>query len=315
MGSISILEKDMDKVDGIKKRTREEYLIDRLDLIIARHEERNMEIRKEIARNESIIRNIKRANEKIDEDKTFQTADEIELSNEEKRENEAKITELEGADSQLNIEKQQNDMEIESAQETKKNILEEAAAKRKSREKLRFEDVKETDWFYPDVEYVIRRGIMSGTSETLFSPKQETTRAQIVTMLWRIDGEPREALNNNYYADIKVGSYYEEASGWAAKNRIVNGSGGQKFDPDKPVTREELAVMLLRYAKYKGKNTSNESDLSIYEDKSEISSWAEEALSWANSCGYISGMSESIIGPKGKATRAQVAVILHRYLL
>ena len=315
MGSISILEKDMDKVDGIKKRTREEYLIDRLDLIIARHEERNMEIRKEIARNENTIRNIKRANEKIDEDKTFQTADEIELSNEEKRENEAKITELEGADSQLNIEKQQNDMEIESAQETKKNILEEAAAKGKSREKLRFEDVKETDWFYPDVEYIIRRGIMSGTSETLFSPKQETTRAQIVTMLWRIDGEPREALNNNYYADIKVGSYYEDAAGWAAKNRIVTGNGDQQFDPDKAVTREELAVMLMRYARYRGKDVSKGSDLMVYQDSNEISSWAEEALSWANSCGYISGMSESKIGPKGKATRAQVAVILHRYLL
>ncbi len=311
MGSISLLEKDIRKVEKIETKTREEYLIDRLDLVIAKKNEENDEIRKEIKGNQKTIRNIKKANEMIDVDKSFQTEEEIALSNEEKRQNEAKISELERLNGNLDIQLQQNEIEIRSAKETKESISKE----RKEGEESMFEDVSKDDWFFEDVQYVVKRKIMSGTSENAFSPRQETTRAQVVTMLWRIDGEPREALNNNYYTDVKAGSYYEEASGWAAKNRIVNGSGGQKFDPDKPVTREELVVMLLRYAKYRGKNTSNESDLSIYEDKSEISSWAEEALSWANSCGYISGMSESKIGPKGKATRAQVAVILHRYLL
>lgn len=314
MGSISILEADMDKVDRIEKRSREEYLIDRLDLIIRRYEERNAAIEQEIAQNDTTIQNIKRANEKIDEDKTFQTADEIDLSNEEKRENEARISELEGSNSQLEVEKKQNDLEISSAQETKKSISEEASRNRKGTKEMAFEDVKETDWFYKDVEYVTRRKIMSGTSETQFSPKQETTRAQIITMLWRIDGEPDENSGAGYYTDVKEGSYYEEAAGWAANNRIVTGSGEQKFDPDKPITREELAVILMRYAKFRGKDITKESDLSIYTDKDEISPWAEEALSWAKAYGYISGISESMIGPKGTAIRAEVAVILHRYL-
>lgn len=311
MGSISLLEKDIREVEKIDIKTREEYLIDRLDLVIAKKNEENDEIREEIKGNEKMIRNIKKANEIIDVDKSFQTEEEIALSNEEKRQNEAKISELKRLNGDLDVQLQQNEIEIRSARETKETISKEKGETLS----IRFQDVSESDWFYEDVQYVVKRKIMSGTSENTFSPKQETTRAQIVTMLWRMDGECDEGDNAGFYVDVKEGAYYEKAAIWAARNRITSGTGDQTFSPNKPITREELTLMLMRYARYQGKDTSQRAELNEYQDIEEADSWAVEALSWAQASGYISGMTKTKIAPKDKASRVQVAVILHRILM
>lgn len=177
-----------------------------------------------------------------------------------------------------------------------------------------FTDVGVNDWFFADVAYAYDHGLMNGTGTTTFSPNVTTTRGMIVTILYRLDHEP--AVSGSLpFDDVKPGSYYENAILWAAENDIANGYGNGTFGPDDPITREQMAAILWRYAKYAGYDTSvgEDSNILSYDDAPAISEYAIPAMRWACGDGIINGTSASTLSPQGNATRAQVAAILHRF--
>ena len=178
---------------------------------------------------------------------------------------------------------------------------------------LPFTDVQEDYWAYNAIQYVYGEGLMAGTSGSTFNPEGATTRGQIVTILWRLAGNPVV----NYlmdYSDVDPAAYYAEAIRWATSEGIVGGYGGGVFGPDDAITREQLAVMLWRFAQHAGYDTT-QGGMAIreYVDYEQISDFALEALNWAVSAGIINGTSTTTLSPSGSATRAQVAVILMRF--
>lgn len=176
-----------------------------------------------------------------------------------------------------------------------------------------FIDVHENDWFYDDVMYVYESGLMNGMSNDRFVPTATTTRGMIVTVLYRLSGES-EVNSSCPFEDVKKGSYYEDAITWAAENGIVNGIGSGRFAPDDDITREQLATILHRYTKFCGISVNDlTADISGYSDSSDIADYAKTAFEWCCTVGMINGTSENTLSPKGKATRAQFAAILHRF--
>ena len=178
---------------------------------------------------------------------------------------------------------------------------------------LPFTDVPEGYWAYYAIQYVYGEGLMAGTSGSTFNPEGTTTRGQIVTILWRLSDSPVV----NYlmdFSDVDPTAYYGEAIRWATSEGIVGGYGGGLFGPDDMITREQLAVMLYRYAQHEGYDTT-QGGMAIreYADYEQISDFALEALDWAVSAGIINGTSATTLSPSGSATRAQVAVILMRF--
>lgn len=176
----------------------------------------------------------------------------------------------------------------------------------------RYNDVKKTDWFYGDVEYVSTHGLMDGVGSGKFAPAQSTSRAMIVTILWRLEGKPAPD-GQMTFRDVPAGQWYTQAIGWAAEKGIVTGYSAQSFGPADSVTREQLAAILYRYAGYKGYDTTLQADLSRFVDSGKVSAWAQEALSWANAVGLINGMPGDLLTPQGTADRSQTAAILHRF--
>lgn len=181
-----------------------------------------------------------------------------------------------------------------------------------SKPKFPFTDVSTSDWFYSDVMFVYENGLFSGTDSRSFSPNASMTRAMLVTVLYRLEGEPA-GTGSSSFSDVRSGSYYEKAVAWAAANGIVTGTGSTSFSPDAKVTREQLAAILYRYAQYKKLDTDAGAKLDSFSDAGNVSGYASEALSWAVSEGLINGASGRLM-PKGDATRAQVAAILHRFV-
>ena len=175
---------------------------------------------------------------------------------------------------------------------------------------LPFIDVTEANWYYDEVYYVWANGLMQGTSATTFGPGVDTTRAMVVTILWRLEGEPASGYDMDY-SDVAGGAWYAGAVRWATEHGIVNGSEGQ-FYPGGIVTREQLAAMLYRYAQYKGYDLTAGGDLSGFADAGAVSGWAETSLEWAVSQSLIQG-SANQIDPTGSAIRAQLAAILMRF--
>ena len=173
-----------------------------------------------------------------------------------------------------------------------------------------FADVKESDWFYDDVKYVQANKLMTGTSDTEFSPSGVTTRGMIVTILWRLDGEP--IVEGKEYEDVSKDAYYYNAVAWASNNQIVSGYSETVFGPNDTATREQLATIMYRYASYKKYDVSKETELDKYTDKEQISEYAVKSLKWANANGLITGTSEETISPKDDVQRCQVAAILRR---
>lgn len=178
--------------------------------------------------------------------------------------------------------------------------------------KLPFTDVRTSDWFYEDVAFVYSEGIFSGTSAVTFSPNASMTRAMLVTVLYRLEGEP--AVNGRSgFVDVTRNSYYEDAVTWAADNDIVNGTGNLTFSPNANVTREQMAAILYRYAQYKRYHISASASLTGFSDAASVSTYAKTPLSWAVAEGLVKGTDGRLL-PKGSATRAQVAAILHRFV-
>ena len=180
---------------------------------------------------------------------------------------------------------------------------------------LPFNDVPEGYWAYDAIQYVYGEGLMAGTSGSTFSPEGTTTRGQIVTILWRLSGSPVV----NYlmdFDDVEPAAYYAEAIRWATSEGIAGGYGGGVFGPDDPITREQLAVMLHRYAQHQGCDVSIGEDTNIlsYADAFDVSEYAVSALQWACGTGIISGTGDgSTLTPQGEATRAQAATVLMRF--
>ena len=171
-------------------------------------------------------------------------------------------------------------------------------------------DVDTSQWYHEDIDFVLDKGMMNGTGETTFAPNGTVTRAMIVTILYRLEGTPTAEASS--FTDVEKGSWYEAAVNWAASEGVVKGTSETTFAPNDPITREQFATILYRYAGKKGIDVSKVADLSGYTDLSSISNYALDAMSWANAEGLITGMSETTLVPTGNATRAQAAAILHR---
>lgn len=177
---------------------------------------------------------------------------------------------------------------------------------------LPFGDVKSADWFYNDVKYVYEKGMMAGTAADVFAPNATTTRAMIVTILYRLEGSPA-VTGTGAFVDVPAGQWYTDAVNWAAANQIVKGTSATTFAPNDSITREQMAAILYRYAQYKGYDVTKKADLSGYSDNGQVSAYAKDALAWANAAKLINGVTNTTLAPQGNATRAQVSAILHRF--
>lgn len=178
-----------------------------------------------------------------------------------------------------------------------------------------FDDVKTSDWFYHDVEYVYYNRLMGGVGNNLFDPNGECTRGMVVTVLYRMEGSPKHS-GANPFTDLKY-DWYKDAVIWAAENSIVSGVGNGKFAPDENVTREQLATILCRYAAFKGPYNPDDCAMLVgFKDQDKVSDWALDAMSWAVGVGLIGGSNEKdglYLLPDGNALRCQVAAIFHRF--
>ena len=184
-----------------------------------------------------------------------------------------------------------------------------------------FPDVSKDDWFYEDAVYVSENNLMNGIpnaeGETCFEPDASTSRAMVVTILYRMSGCPEVSEANNF-SDVENDSWYTDAVIWASENGIVTGyAGTDQFGTNDPITREQMAVMMYRYAQYNGKDTTASASLDSFTDCEQVHSWAKDAFAWANAEGLIGGKptddGKFFLDPAGNAVRSQAAAILHRY--
>lgn len=183
-----------------------------------------------------------------------------------------------------------------------------------------FSDVKESSWFYDAVRYVSANGLMQGTKDKTFNPDGKTSRGMIVTILWRMENQPKTEKEITF-TDVKNGKYYHDAVAWASEKGIVVGYSADKFGPEDSITREQLAVILHNYAASKGYTTGVSAgptgelpaNLSAFSDAGKIHKWGKDAMSWANAEGLINGTGSDLLDPAGTAQRSQVAAILQRF--
>lgn len=176
-----------------------------------------------------------------------------------------------------------------------------------------YTDLDRNGWYHEYVDWVLKNGVMNGVGGGLFEPNGETTRAMLVMVLYRMAGAPDMAGRESSFTDVSADSWYGAAVIWASENGIVNGVGGGLFDPDASLTREQMAMMLYRFAGYLGSNTEKRADLSAYGDADAVSAAAQDAMAWAVAEGLVNGRSAAELAPKAGATRAELATILFRF--
>lgn len=176
-----------------------------------------------------------------------------------------------------------------------------------------YTDLDRNGWYHEYVDWVLKNGVMNGVGSGLFEPNGETTRAMLVMVLYRMAGAPDMAGRESSFTDVSADSWYGAAVIWASENGIVNGVGGGLFDPDASLTREQMAMMLYRFAGYLGSNTEKRADLSAYGDADAVSAFAQDAMAWAVAEGLVNGRSAAELAPKAGATRAELATILFRF--
>ena len=175
-----------------------------------------------------------------------------------------------------------------------------------------FTDASPAAWYHDGVHYCVETGLMIGTGAETFTPGGATTRAQIATILWRLEGEPVVDYAMSF-TDVAGDAWYTEAVRWAQANGIVTGYTDTVFGPEDPITREQMAAILYRYCRYRGVDVSAGGDLETYVDGENVSAYAVAAMEWACGAGVIQGIPGSLLDPRGSAIRAQVAMILMRY--
>ena len=174
-----------------------------------------------------------------------------------------------------------------------------------------FADLTAGSWYYGGVRYALENGLMTGTSARTFAPDRPVTRAMLVTILWRLAGEPYGRVSP--FEDVLPGSWYAQAVSWAYDKGIVTGVTPTSFQPDAPVTREQLCAILCRYAALTGKNTAASASLDAFTDRAQVSAYAEASVRWALQAGLLTGVGSSRLAPRSGATRAQLAVLLQRF--
>ena len=174
-----------------------------------------------------------------------------------------------------------------------------------------FKDVTESDWYYNTADECYQTGLINGTSATTFSPMQTMTRAMVVTILWRMEGQPTVAFNNKF-SDVSSRQWYANSISWAETAGVVHGYGDGTFKPDAAVTREQVAVMLANYAQYKNTYKPGTKKLNTFPDGSQVSTYAQAGMKWALTNGIISGNGEGYLRPKKSATRAEGATMILR---
>ena len=174
-------------------------------------------------------------------------------------------------------------------------------------------DVAESDWYYDAIKFVSQNELMNGISASEFSPNLEMSRAMLVTVIHRLEGEP-SVLGERTFADVASGQWYTDAIIWAAENEIVKGYGNNLFGRNDSITREQIAVILMRYTIWKDLESGERADISGFNDYANISEWALDAVQWANAEGLMTGRAEETLAPKGNATRAETAVLLQRLI-
>ena len=178
-----------------------------------------------------------------------------------------------------------------------------------------FTDVKKSDWFYTNVEYAVNNKLMNGTTATTFAPNEPLTRGMLVAILYRAEGEP--AVNKSIpFSDVDTNAYYANAVIWAQQNGIVNGVTENEFAPENNITREQIAAIMFRFAKYKGYDVSvgESTNILSYTDAESISEYAISAMQYAVGSGLMKGKTETSINPQDNATRAEIAAILQRFI-
>lgn len=175
-----------------------------------------------------------------------------------------------------------------------------------------FSDINRKLWYHEGIDYVVAAGLMNGTGKSAFSPDASMTRGQLVTVLYRREGAPAGS-GTNPFADVRPGRYYTEAVQWAAEHGIVTGTAATRFNPEGRITREQIAAILFRYARYKEMDITPAGNLNSYLDGAQVSAYAETAMCWAVGSGLIQGVEGNRLAPQNSATRAQVATILMRF--
>lgn len=197
--------------------------------------------------------------------------------------------------------------------ETEETTTEETETEETTKpETITFSDVKESDWFYKGVSYVVEKGMMNGVGDDQFAPNAPLTREMLAVVLYNMEKQP-ESTGVNPFADVKADMWYTDAIVWANANGIVAGYDDSTFGLGDSITREQLAAILYRYAQMKGYDVTEKSDLTGYADSTAISGYAVEAMQWANANGIVNGMTETTLAPQGTATRAQVATMLMNF--
>jgi len=174
-----------------------------------------------------------------------------------------------------------------------------------------FSDIKEDAWYYESVKYAYENNLMQGADDK-FEPEKKMTRAMLITVLYRMTN-PDNVINTHYFTDVSEDQWYSDAVAWAVDKNIINGMSENQFAPDDNITREQMALIVYRYAKMQGLDVTAPSSIKTFEDADDISDWAFQAFDWANSVMLINGTSDSTLSPKETATRAQVATILMRF--
>ena len=174
-----------------------------------------------------------------------------------------------------------------------------------------FTDLTSGSWYYDGVRYALEKGLMTGTSARTFAPDRPVTRAMLVTILWRLAGEPYGRVSP--FEDVLPGSWYAQAVSWAYDKGIVTGVTATSFQPGAPVTREQLCAILCRYAALTGKNTAASASLDAFTDRAQVSAYAEASVRWALQAGLLTGVGDGRLAPRSGATRAQLAVLLQRF--
>jgi hypothetical protein len=180
-----------------------------------------------------------------------------------------------------------------------------------------FNDIAKGDWYYRAARYAYSNALITGTTDTTFAPQSTLTRAMLATILYRNAagdaalGVPRAETP---FTDVVSGQWYTDAIAWASSNGIVNGVGDDKFAPNAPITREQFATLLYRYAQWSDATASGTANLSAYTDADAVSEYARDAMAWAVANGLITGRTATTLAPQGTATRAEAATLLQRYL-